>query len=298
MSEMSPSTVTPCGHPRVKAGDAWEECETCKALYNPLPLPPSPYNWPKLREPFAEDEIEWRVGHAGQTGSKIWALALAYITNRVVMDRLDDVFGPVNWRNDYSAGVDGGIMCMLSVRIGDEWLTKMDGAPATDMEAVKGGLSAAMKRAAVQWGIGRYLYGLTDNFAKVHDKGKLRGQFKDDKKQVVRFKWDPPKLPAWALPARAEKAPADDENKQQASKKGSTGPSAARPSHPDPDDVLDKAHAGKDELTMEVAEIEVLLEKEDATDKDKAEIVRRASKLPAGAVRKALSDAYMKRWPS
>lgn len=33
-----------------------------------------------------------------------------------------------------------------------------DGAENTDIEPVKGGLSDAYKRAAVKWGIGRYLY--------------------------------------------------------------------------------------------------------------------------------------------
>ncbi|MGH7576528.1 MAG: Rad52/Rad22 family DNA repair protein [Longimicrobiales bacterium] len=35
------------------------------------------------------------------------------------------------------------------------------------MESVKGGLSAATKRAAVEWGIGRYLYGIEEGWANV-----------------------------------------------------------------------------------------------------------------------------------
>ena len=39
-----------------------------------------------------------------------------------------------------------------------EWIGKSDGADDSNIEAAKGGLSAALKRAAVQWGIARYLY--------------------------------------------------------------------------------------------------------------------------------------------
>ena len=37
------------------------------------------------------------------------------------------------------------------------------------MEAIKGGLSNAMRRAAVQWGIGRYLYDLPQQWVPVDD---------------------------------------------------------------------------------------------------------------------------------
>jgi hypothetical protein len=53
-----------------------------------------------------------------------------------------------------------------------------------------------MKRSAVQWGIGRYLYGLDETFAQVSENGSLRGKTKDGKP----FRWDPPQLPKWALP--------------------------------------------------------------------------------------------------
>jgi hypothetical protein len=115
--------------------------------------------------------------------------------------------GPGNWKNEFRPGPDGGVMCGLSVRVGDEWVTKWDGAENTDVEGVKGGLSSAMKRAAVQWGVGRYLYGLDESFAQVSENGSLRGKTKDGKP----FKWDPPQLPKWALPEpkRAARAVAE-----------------------------------------------------------------------------------------
>jgi hypothetical protein len=152
-----------------------------------------------LREPFEADAIEWRLQKAGEKNGKVWALVVPYVTNRGIMTRLDDVVGPANWKNDFRAGPAGGVLCGISIRVGDEWVTKWDGAENTDIEEVKGGLSGAMKRAAVQWGIGRYLYELDEFFAQVSDSGKLHGKTKDNKP----FKWNPPTLPEWALPKKA-----------------------------------------------------------------------------------------------
>ena len=92
----------------------------------------------KLAEPFPAADIEWRVERAGQGNSGLWALVLAYVTNRAIMDRLDDVCGPENWKNEYSGAPEGGILCGISIKCGDEWVTKFDGAQSTQIEAVKG----------------------------------------------------------------------------------------------------------------------------------------------------------------
>jgi hypothetical protein len=162
-----------------------------------------------LREPFAASDIEWRVERAGQSNGKTWALVLAYVTNRAIMDRLDEVCGPENWRNEFATAPDSGVLCGISIRCGDEWVTKYDGAQNTQVEAVKGGLSGAMKRAGVQWGIGRYLYNLSDGFADVCDDGEFRGVAKGSGDKKIYFKWNPPGLPDWALPGGSGKPSAD-----------------------------------------------------------------------------------------
>lgn len=156
-------------------------------------------NFRALQDCFSADEIEWRVQQAGEKNGRIWAIAVPYVTNRAIQARLDDVAGPENWRNEFRPGPDGGVMCGLSVRVGDEWVTKWDGAENTDVEGVKGGLSGAMKRAAVQWGIGRYLYALDETFAQVHENGRFRGKL-PERAGGKPFRWDPPPLPADALP--------------------------------------------------------------------------------------------------
>jgi len=159
-------------------------------------------NLKKLKEPFDEKDLEWRVQQSGEKNGKFWAMVLTYISNRAVQDRLDDVCGPENWKNEFAPAPDGGVMCGLSIRVGDEWITKWDGAENTQIESVKGGLSGAMKRAGVPWGIGRYLYKLDANFAEVSPNGKYSSKTKDGKW----FKWNPPRLPAWALPKVDETA--------------------------------------------------------------------------------------------
>ena len=75
------------------------------------------------------------------------------------MDRLDSVVGQANWQATYSHALSKTV-CELSLRCGDEWIIKSNGAGDSDIEGEKGALSDAFKRAAVLWGIGRYLYNL------------------------------------------------------------------------------------------------------------------------------------------
>jgi hypothetical protein len=163
----------------------------------------------KLKDPFPAGDIEWRVQRGGEKSGKPWAMVLAYVTNRAIMERLDDVCGPENWQNDYKTGPNGGLLCGLSINCGDNgWVTKWDGADNTQVEAVKGGLSGAMKRAGSQWGIGRYLYKLDATFATFSTNGSYSAKIENKY-----YKWDPPKLPEWALPKGAKPStpkPKDD----------------------------------------------------------------------------------------
>jgi len=110
-----------------------------------------------LKAEFPREAISWRSQTLTKDGDK--ALALGYIDARNVMDRLDEVCGPANWKDEYE--IHGSkTLCKISIRIDNEWVWKTDGAGDTQVEAEKGSLSDALKRAAVKWGIGRYLYAL------------------------------------------------------------------------------------------------------------------------------------------
>jgi hypothetical protein len=106
---------------------------------------------------FPKDAISWRAQSVTKDGSK--AMALAYIDARDVMDRLDQAIGAADWQDRYEFHGSRTI-CYLSIRVEGEWITKADGAGDSDVEAEKGAISDALKRAAVKWGIGRYLYAL------------------------------------------------------------------------------------------------------------------------------------------
>lgn len=161
-------------------------------------------NLKDLAKPFPAKDIEWRVGRCGEANGKVWAMVLAYLNARAVMDRLDEVVGPHMWRDRY--WTEGkAVMCGLSIRVGDEWIEKVDGAEETDIEAVKGGLSGALKRAAVKWGIGRYLYNLEEGFANVVPQSREANFAKT--KEGKAFYWLPPELPDWALPPIPEGTP-------------------------------------------------------------------------------------------
>lgn len=156
----------------------------------------------KLVAPFGVDDIEWRVQQTGTGNNGVWARVLAYVTNRAIMERLDEVVGPEGWENIFTAGPGGGVLCGLTIHFESRSVTKWDGADNTNMEAVKGGLSGSMKRAAVQWGIGRYLYKLEAGWANVCENG-TNFQSASQKSGTPAFRWNPPALPSWALPEGA-----------------------------------------------------------------------------------------------
>lgn len=120
-----------------------------------------------LFAPFPPEEIEWRVGST--TKDKKKGMALAYIDARAVMDRLDAVCGPENWQCRYPIAADK-TCCEIGIMLG-EWVWKSDGAGDTDIEGSKGAFSTAFKRAAVRWGIGRYLYDLKAPWVELRQAG-------------------------------------------------------------------------------------------------------------------------------
>lgn len=123
----------------------------------------------KLAAPFLPTQISWRIGPTAP--DKKSGIALAYLDSRDVQERLDAVCGPDGWQDRYPH-VGQKTVCEIAIRCGDLWVTKSDGAGDTDMEAEKGALSDAFKRAAVKWGIGRYLYSLPNVWAQIEPAGR------------------------------------------------------------------------------------------------------------------------------
>ncbi len=112
----------------------------------------------RLAEPFEPSEVKFKP--AVVSGNR--ALALCYVDARVIQDRLDEVMGVTGWQDDYECLADGSVVCRLRLKIDGEWLVKVDvGSPSEQPDGgdrLKAAFSDALKRAAVKFGIGRYLY--------------------------------------------------------------------------------------------------------------------------------------------
>lgn len=151
-----------------------------------------------LLDPFPPADVKWKP----QMVKANRALAMAYIDARAVQDRLDEVLGVDGWQEKYTTLQDGSVMCRLTVRFWDEArgrevrTTRADVGSASQQpdagDRLKAAFSDALKRAAVKFGVGRYLYRLSSQWV----------DYDPVKKAFV----NKPQLPASALPARYQPA--------------------------------------------------------------------------------------------
>jgi hypothetical protein len=122
-----------------------------------------------LAAPFSPIAVSWRIG--ATTSDKTKGMALAYLDARDVMDRLDEVCTPGGWQATYPHALQKTV-CSIGILCGDHWVWKSNGAGDTDIEQEKGALSDAFKRAAVLWGIGRYLYNIQSPWVEIETRGR------------------------------------------------------------------------------------------------------------------------------
>ncbi len=195
----------------------------------------------ELAKPFAPEDLEWRIQVTSQDKSK--GLAVPYVTNRAIQDRLDEVVGSENWRNEYRPWHKGekkeAQLCGISIYLEErkEWLTKWDGSEDSDIEPVKGGLSDSMKRAAVQFGIGRVLYKMNTVWVQVEQKGRSVVIKDAERPRLDKAYLDMPNrlgmLPAQAGALQAQLTPMQDSAAPQTATK-QEAPTPPRKSAPPP----------------------------------------------------------------
>lgn len=166
-----------------------------------------------LKAEFPREAVSWRAQSMKADGSA--AMALAYIDARDVMNRLDDVCGPDGWQCRYPHATTKTV-CEIGIRVDGEWIWKADGAGDSDIEAEKGALSDAFKRAAVRWGIGRYLYDLDSPWVDCEHYVNHQG-----KKVWKKWIGDP-----WAKVKKSPSAPMTGRN--------AAGASGSNPAHSAP----------------------------------------------------------------
>lgn len=146
----------------------------------------------QLSNPFPLHDVKFKP----QSVKGNRALALAYVDARAIQDRLDSVLGVEGWQDEYELMPDGSVLCKLRLKMGDDWIVKMDvGSPSAQPDVgdrLKAAFSDALKRAAVKFGIGRYLYRLPAQWV----------DYDPQKRQIV----SPPRLPAFAQPQPQQNA--------------------------------------------------------------------------------------------
>lgn len=124
----------------------------------------------KLQAPFDPADVDFRP--QGQPNANGQGRVVAYVDARTVQDRLDEVFGPEGWSFTWEAVAVGKSIEIVKGTITVNGVAKSDVGDAGDTEPSKSAVSDAFKRAAVQWGVGRYLYGLGASYVKVREQGK------------------------------------------------------------------------------------------------------------------------------
>ena len=168
----------------------------------------------RLAAPFPPDKVSWRVGvsnkkkrqrETGDNNAKATkGQVLAYIDARDVMDRLDEVCGPAGWQNRYTHA-DKKTICEIGLWVdggmGGDWVWKADGAGESDIEAEKGALSDSFKRAAVRWGIGRYLYHLPTPWVDLDEREQITDAERRKLEAMLRGKAAPTRIEMAEEPA-------------------------------------------------------------------------------------------------
>ena len=132
-----------------------------------------------LCAPFHPRAIRWRVKQVYEST----ASAMPYVNSRDVQDRLDSVLGMGRWQCDTKPIGENRVAAGIGVYLGDElgWVWKWDGAGETAIEGNKGAFSDSFKRAAVKWGVARYLYNIIPEYIPAET------YMKDGKRRFTKF---------------------------------------------------------------------------------------------------------------
>ena len=144
----------------------------------------------RLAAPFPADVIAWRPGSLTKTKDK--AQALAYIDARDVQNRLDEVLG-FDWEMRHYAVGNDHVCCEITLtlptgkkvtRTNGCWVGNVDVVTTKDGKVdskeedradreAKWALSDAFKRAAVMFGVGKYLYDMPNPYMPINEYQKF-----------------------------------------------------------------------------------------------------------------------------
>lgn len=120
-----------------------------------------------LQEPFPVKFLSWTV--IATNKEKTDALVSPYIGAHHIMARFDDVLGPLNWQTGLQGQV-GYLIKGIGIRIGKskDWVWRwepgvFEATRSTNVRRIEilGSATVGLRRAAIEWGVGRYLKFIT-----------------------------------------------------------------------------------------------------------------------------------------
>ena len=95
-----------------------------------------------------------------QTVNNNFAMCVPYIDARQVTSRLNEVLGVDGWGNTLAETSGSGMICELTIYLADKEISKSDIGVPSEYAKEKGSASDALKRAAVHFGVGAYIYAM------------------------------------------------------------------------------------------------------------------------------------------
>ena len=126
-----------------------------------------------LAAPFDPTDVDWRP--QGKPSPNARVQLVPYIDARCVQERLDAVVGLGGWDFDWqplNMDAKGEVTSAKGI-LTIHGLSKADVGTASNFEPSKGCVSDALKRAAVMWGVGRYIYALPQVWVTLDAKGHV-----------------------------------------------------------------------------------------------------------------------------
>lgn len=128
-----------------------------------------------LAAPFPN--VQWRVAKKLKSNEKRGEV-VCYIDARDVMQRLDEVFGDDGWSFDWTPitmgkDADGEFLRTAKGTLSIGGISRSDIGEAGNYEKSKAAVSDALKRAAVHFGIARYLYDMEAQYADLDQYGNI-----------------------------------------------------------------------------------------------------------------------------
>jgi len=122
----------------------------------------------ELRKPFEARFVSWKINNYSKDG--LSAQITFHIDARAVQNKLNEVVGLDGWSFLYEEGRGGSVHGKLTVRAGERDVIREDvGYPNSDnsQHPDKDAVSDALKRCAVHFGVGQFLYALPNKWVKL-----------------------------------------------------------------------------------------------------------------------------------